>query len=140
MRKLILLCALSACAPSYLVRPEEWNRVRDRETIEAENEAGQTVRLKAEKLDDASTETEGDRVRVHPYNRRYKAAAGLLTVGVLLVVASSIAALTQLGPCDGDECWVPRMASSLILGSFGGLSVSIGGALLPSALNDTLAR
>jgi hypothetical protein len=142
MRTLILLCGLSACAgPSYLVRPEEWSRARDRETIEAENEVGETVRLKAQKLDDAATGTEGDRVRVHPANTRYKVAAGLLTIGAILIVGSSIAALTQLAPCDrGDECWIPGMVSSLTLGTIGGVSMTIGGAMLPSALNDNYAR
>jgi hypothetical protein len=131
---------LGGCAPSYWVRPEEWSQVSRRETIEAENDAGEKVRLKAEKLDDATTETQGNRVRVHPYNRRYKAAIGLLTVGQILMLASTVAFTSTLAPCTGDEaCWLPQLVAGATFASVGFVSIGIGSALLPSALNDTLA-
>jgi hypothetical protein len=138
---LLFLVSFSACAPSYWMRPSEWSRVPHVDTVEAENDAGEIVKLRAEKLDDAVTETDGDLVRVHPSNTRYKAAAGLLTVGTILAAASMAAFLSQLAPCQGDEaCWVPQTISGATLGAFAGVSLIIGSSLLPSALNDNYAR
>jgi hypothetical protein len=138
---LLFLAGLSACAPSYWMRPDEWRRVPYENTVEAEDGAGHTVKLRAEKLDDATVENHGDRVRVRPYNARYKAAASLLTIGSILVAASAASFLSMLAPCQGDEvCFVPQTVAGATLGGFAVLSLGIGSGLLPSALNDTLAR
>jgi hypothetical protein len=140
MRTIFLLVSLSACGPSYEVRHDDWLARRSSSTIPAQNEAGDPVQLRTDKLENARVVEHGDRLRGRQATLRYRLSLGFLAAGTVLSVAAITSFLSILAPCEGDErCWLPQTITGATLGSFSGLSFIVGTALFPSALGEAEA-
>jgi hypothetical protein len=142
MKKLLLMMVIvSGCAPSYWVQESDLKRARRGyvSSIPATHDVGDDpLRLKAASLEGVGIdEDNGQAVRVTPHHTRLKVGWALLGVGAGLAILGIGAGLSALAPCTGDEsCWVPQMISGSTLGSIGGVSMIIGGALAGTSLHE----